>query len=148
MGVPPYHRSQPVQSIVANSLRQKCGGALTLVDTLRRSAAPRPGIGHAVARNADMRPPLADPIHSRIVGSRPHTGKRQPWSVSQDLRTAVCWTFRNVGDPEAGHEAQPFVESVHPWVRSTTLHKHMMAIVLPCVRECGLNYGAAVPATA
>lgn len=64
----------------------------------------------------------------------------------QDLCTVVRWTLGDIGGPKAGHEAQLFVEGMHPWVRSPTLHEHMMAVARQCVLERGSNDGAAVPA--
>lgn len=60
----------------------------------------------------------------------------------------VCWTFSDVGNPQPGHEAQSFVEGMHPRVHSPTLHEHMMAVARPCVGECGLNDGTTVSAPA
>ena len=37
---------------------------------------------------------------------------------------------------------------MHPWVRSPTLHEHVMAVARPCVRERGLDDCATVPAPA
>jgi hypothetical protein len=62
------------------------------------------------------------------------------------LCTVICWTLGDIGGPQSGQEAQFFVEGMYPWVRSPTLHEHMMAVARPCVRERGLNDGAAVPA--
>jgi hypothetical protein len=59
-----------------------------------------------------------------------------------------CPPHRDVCDPKARPETQPFVEGVHAGICSTALHQDMVAVSPPCMFQGSPNHSLAVTSAA